>query len=282
MYLSVIGVCDGRFDRLPHHRTGLPEAQTPAIDGRCRSAVAHLLPGRRQTPALPSHTCVVFPDRGGTAKSRTAEQTGMVALDSEDVLERGDRAPSFELPGTDGDTHALSGFAGYKGVLVVFTCNHCPYAKAKFDELNRLTHEYDELAVVGINPNDAEAYPEDDFETMRERVADGTIAFDAYLRDESQEVATAYGARCTPDPFLLENTDREDSSLEADECEGDGPFHLLYHGRLDDAPNPDEKPERREMKAHVDAMLAGDDVTDEFRPSRGCSIKWRPGNEPDS
>jgi len=204
----------------------------------------------------------------------------MVALESGDLLEQGEKAPAFELPGTDGERYALSDFEGYTGLLVVFTCNHCPYAKAKIDELNGLA-DRDEIAVVGINPNDAEAYPEDDFETMRELVADGTIAFDAYLRDESQDVAVAYGARCTPDPFLFENTDRDETSLDPEDTAGDGPFHLLYHGRLDDAPNPDEEPEVREMSNHIDAMLAGEPVTDDFRPSRGCSIKWKPDNEPD-
>ncbi len=191
----------------------------------------------------------------------------MVALDSNDVLEQGDNAPEFELPGTDGEPYTLSDFADYEGVLIVFTCNHCPYAKAKFDEMNRLTEEYDEVAVVGINPNDAEEYPEDDFETMQDRVADGTIQWDAYLHDESQEVAAAYGAMCTPDPFLFERDGDE--------------FVLAYHGRLDDAQDPDSEPESREMKAHIDAMLAGEELPDEFKPSRGCSVKWKDGNEPD-
>ena len=191
----------------------------------------------------------------------------MVALDSNDVLEQGDTAPAFELPGTDGETYTLSDFDGYEGLLVVFTCNHCPYAKAKFDEMNRLTEEYEEVAVIGINPNDAEEYPEDDFETMRERVADGTIQWDAYLRDESQEVAAAYGAMCTPDPFLFERDGNE--------------FILAYHGRLDDAQDPDSEPEAREMKVHIDAMLAGEELPEEFKPSRGCSVKWKDDNEPD-
>jgi peroxiredoxin len=216
----------------------------------------------------------------GTDNTEAGEQTHMVALDSEDVLDRGDAAPAFELPGTDGESHSLSEFEAYDGLLVTVTCNHCPYAKAKFEEMNRLAAEYDEVAVVGINPNDADEYPEDDFETMRERVADGTIQFDAYLRDESQDVAAAYGARCTPDPFLFENTAREDTSLDDEATSGEGPFHLLYHGRLDDALNPDETAQDREMRAHIDAMLAGESVTDDFRPSRGCSIKWKPGNEP--
>jgi peroxiredoxin len=186
----------------------------------------------------------------------------MVALDSkEDALERGEVTPDFELPGTDGETYALEDFAGHEAVLLVFTCNHCPYAKAKFDELNRLADGYDDLAVVGINPNDAGEYPEDSFERMRELVDDGTIAYDAYLRDESQDVARAYGATCTPDPFLLDN-------------EGDE-FRLAYHGRLDDALNPEDEPTEREMKAIVDRLLAGEEIDDEFRPSRGCSIKWK-------
>ena len=191
----------------------------------------------------------------------------MVALESGDVLEQGDEAPPFELPGVDGETHTLADYSDYEGLLVVFTCNHCPYAKAKFEEMNRLTEEYDEVAVVGINPNDASEYPEDDFETMKERVADGTIQWDAYLRDEDQSVAAAYGAMCTPDPFLFANEN--------------GTFRLVYHGRLDDAHDPDTEPEEREMKAHIETMLAGDEITEEFKPSRGCSVKWKPGNEPE-
>ena len=191
----------------------------------------------------------------------------MVALDSEEVLERGDEAPAFELPGTDGETHSLADFADHEALLVVFTCNHCPYAKAKFDELNALAEEYDEVAVVGVNPNDEGEYPEDSFEKMREYVERGDVQYDAYLRDESQEVAAAYGAVCTPDPFLFERVN--------------GTFRLAYHGRLDDALNPDDEPTEREMKGHIETLLAGREVDAEFRASRGCSIKWKPGNEPD-
>ena len=192
----------------------------------------------------------------------------MVQMESEDVLARGDEAPSFSLPGVDGEMHALADYADeYDAVLVVFTCNHCPYAQAKFEELNRLAEDYDDLAVVGINPNDETQYPDDDAETMREWVEDGRIRYDAYLRDESQAVAAAYGATCTPDPFLLDNDE--------------GTFRLVYHGRLDDAMNPDDDPTEREMAAIVERLLAGEEIDDEFRPSRGCSIKWREGNEPD-
>jgi len=145
---------------------------------------------------------------------------------------------------------------------VVFTCNHCPYAQAKFETLNDLAADYDDVAVVGINPNDDEEYPEDSVDRMRDLVDDGTIAYDAYLRDETAEVAAAYGAECTPDPFLF-----------ADE---DGEFRLRYHGRLDEATNPDDDPEvpAGEIREAIDQVLAGDEVTVEEHPSRGCSIKW--------
>ncbi|AUG47633.1 thioredoxin family protein [Haloarcula taiwanensis] len=191
----------------------------------------------------------------------------MVSLDSEsDVLGRGDRAPTFELPGADGKTHSLSDFTDKDALLVVFTCNHCPYAKAKIGELNRLATDYNDLAVIGINANDPEEYPDDSFERMQELVDRGEIQYDAYLFDEAQDVAAAYGARCTPDPFLFRNDD--------------GTFKLAYHGRLDDAPNPDDEPSEREMAAHVETLLSGDQITAVEKPSRGCSIKWKPGNEP--
>ncbi|RXK49460.1 thioredoxin family protein [Halorientalis pallida] len=185
----------------------------------------------------------------------------MVALDSEDdAIQRGEPAPDFELPGADGETYSLADFADCEALLVVFTCNHCPYAKAKFDELNHLAGAYDDLAVVGINPNDAAEYPDDSFEAMQDLVADGTIQYDAYLRDESQAVARAYGAVCTPDPFLFERTEDD--------------FELVYHGRIDDALNPDDEPTEMEMREIVERLLAGEEIDDEFRPSRGCSIKW--------
>ncbi len=186
----------------------------------------------------------------------------MVEMESEPELEAGDPAPDFELPGTDGETYGLDDLADYEAVLLVFTCNHCPYAQAKFDVLNDVAADYDDAAVVGINPNDADEYPDDSFERMRELVEDGTVQYDAYLRDESQEVARAYGAACTPDPFLLRNT-------------GDG-FEVVYNGRLDDALNPDDEPTRPggDVRDAIDSILAGEPVEKEWRPSRGCSIKW--------
>ena len=189
----------------------------------------------------------------------------MVTLESEtDALEPGDRAPEFGLRGTDGGEYSLSDFDNYDALLVVFTCNHCPYAQAKFDAMNDIADAYESVAVVGINPNDADEYPEDSLEKMLEYVESGEVDVTAYLRDESQTVAEAYGAVCTPDPFLFRNDDDT--------------FRLAYHGRFDDALNPDEEPSGApgfEMRDVIEDVLGGEEPADEFRPSRGCSIKWR-------
>lgn len=188
----------------------------------------------------------------------------MVAMESERELEAGDPVPSFELPGADGTTYSVDDFADNAALLAVITCNHCPYAVAKIPALNAIAADYDDVAVVGINPNDAEEYPDDSFERMQAVVADGTVQYDAYLRDESQEVARAFGATCTPDPFLFRRSN--------------GRFELAYHGRLDDAMNPDDEPSGEpgfEMREAIESVLAGEPVEREFTPSRGCSVKWK-------
>lgn len=190
-----------------------------------------------------------------------------MAESSMDVLEIGESPPTFDLPDTDGNQRSLEEFADNRAVLLVFTCNHCPYAQAKHPVLNDIAADYEDVAVVGINPNDPGQYPDDSFEEMQRRVESGEIAYDAYCFDETQDVAKAYGAVCTPDPFLL--------------AREDGEFELAYHGRLDDAPNPDDEPTRIEIREAIDAVLAGEEIQVDPTPSRGCSIKWREGNEPD-
>ncbi|MFP4590224.1 MAG: thioredoxin family protein [Halobacteriales archaeon] len=184
----------------------------------------------------------------------------MVAKDSETYLRDGDPIPPFELTGTDGERHALLDVETDLA-LVVFTCNHCPYAKAKHPLLNRVADEYDEVTVIGINPNDEEAYPDDSYERMVEEVETGTIDYDWYLRDHSQDVVRAYQAVCTPDPFLAERAD--------------GRFELRYQGRLDDALNPDDEADEVYITQAIDALLAGESVDLAWAPSRGCSIKYR-------
>jgi len=187
-----------------------------------------------------------------------------VLMQSRSFLQKGDRAPDFSLPGVDGKTYSLDDFKGAKALLVVFMCNHCPYVKAKVSRLNEIYGKYRDkgLALVGINSNDTENYPEDSFENMKEFARENSIEF-PYLFDESQETAKAYGAVCTPDPFLF------DSGL-----------RLACHGRLDNAMNPGDKPTEFDMDEAIERVLNGQEVPEPWRPSQGCSIKWRPGNEP--
>ncbi len=188
----------------------------------------------------------------------------MVLKESDTELAAGDPAPTFKLPGTDGEEYTLESFHEYEALLLVFTCNHCPYAKAKFDLLNQLASAYDSVAVVGINPNDAEEYPDDSLKTMKAYVDRGEIAYDAYLRDDSQEVSRRYGAVCTPDPFLFARDETAETG-----------FSLVYQGRLDDALNPDDEPTRFHIREAIEALLAGESVDLDWLPSQGCSIKWR-------
>jgi len=184
----------------------------------------------------------------------------MVLKESDSKLSRGDAAPAFELDGTDGDTYSLDSFVDNEALLLIFTCNHCPYAKAKFDHLNELADEFDDAAVVGINSNANPEYPDDDFESMVDLVDEGTVDYDAYLYDETQTVAHEYGAVCTPDPFLFAHED--------------GEWTLAYHGRLDNALNPDDEPTEFYAREAIESVLAGESVDHDDLPSRGCSIKW--------
>ncbi|MCR4368276.1 MAG: thioredoxin family protein [archaeon] len=175
------------------------------------------------------------------------------------VLKKGDGAPLFDLPGADGKKHSLKEAKGKKAVLVVFMCNHCPYVQPKFSYLVNLQKKYAaRLQVFGINSNDTKAYGEDDMEHMKEYAKIHGFNF-PYLLDESQEVARAYGAACTPDPFLF-----------------DFKFKLVYHGRIDDAhAKPHENAKTNELDEAVQQVLAGKIVTVKEEPSMGCNVKWK-------
>lgn len=172
-----------------------------------------------------------------------------------DPLDPGEQAPEFELPGTDEREHALSE-GDEEAVVVVFTCNHCPVAQAYEDRLVSLEADYDDAAVVAINSNDAEEYPEDSFEKMVERAEEAGFNF-PYLRDESQEVAEAYGAQCTPHAFVLDEDRR-----------------VVYEGAIDDDKEGKDVTEQYVREA-IDAVLAGDDQPRETVSPMGCSIKWK-------
>ena len=171
----------------------------------------------------------------------------------------GNPAPLFSLPGVDGNAWSLDSFSDAELLLVVFTCNHCPYAIASEDRLIEIQNDYADrgLQMVAISPNDAEKYPDDSFDEMKKRADDKAFPF-PYLYDESQEVARGYDAACTPDLFLFDR-DRK----------------LLYNGRIDDNWQEPGQVTRRDLRAVLDAALEGRTVDFEHVPSMGCSIKWK-------
>lgn len=183
----------------------------------------------------------------------------MVLMESDSDLDVGEVAPGFELESYDGQKVALSDLDNFDGVLVVFMCNHCPYVVSQLEELKKLDEEFSSLAIVGINPN-VETHEEDSFDKMQDLVDDHDIDF-YYLSDPKQEVAEAYGAECTPDPFLL-----------------DWRHRLYYHGRLNDKLSPDQDLEEREMRKIIQDMLKRREPPKETHVSQGCSIKWREDN----
>ena len=175
------------------------------------------------------------------------------------MLPLGTKAPGFSLPNIDGSTVSLSDLAGSKGLLVVFLCNHCPFVKHLRTQLAEFATEYQAkgLAVVGISSNDVANYGDDSPEKMQAEAADAGYTF-PYLYDESQDVAKAYRAACTPDFFLFD----------ADQS-------LVYRGQFDDSrPGNEKRITGADLRAASDAVLAGEDVSPEQAPAIGCNIKW--------
>lgn len=168
-------------------------------------------------------------------------------------------AADFSLPGVDGRVHTRMDYESAAVLVVMFICNHCPYVQAIESRLIDLVNELKPLGVafVGINSNDPISYPEDNFEQMKKRAKEHQYPFD-YLMDESQEVARAYGAVCTPDFFVFDAEKR-----------------LRYRGRLDDAPRNPAAVRSQELKRAIQALLAGEPVPEPQHASMGCSLKWR-------
>ncbi len=172
----------------------------------------------------------------------------------------GTKAPPFRLPDPAGKIVSLDDFADKPALLVMFICNHCPYVKHIRSALAQFAREYipKGLAIVGINSNDISQYPEDSPEKMAEEAREAGYIF-PYLFDETQEVAKAYGAACTPDFFLF---DRERK--------------LVYRGQFDDSrPGSNVPVTGADLRAAVDAVLAGRPVPEKQKPSLGCNIKWK-------
>lgn len=172
------------------------------------------------------------------------------------TLQIGDQAPSFTLPDTDGNTHSPG---GAPATVVVFTCNHCPYALAWHDRIAQAARDYASRGVrfLAVNSNDAERYPRDSYEAMKQRVSSEEWPM-PYLHDATQEVAAAYGARTTPDVFVL-----------------DSDLRLRYRGAPDaDYDDPGEN--AAWLRQALDAVLGGKDPSPAETQPVGCSIKWRP------
>lgn len=183
-----------------------------------------------------------------------------MALTPSTMTPLGTPAPDFRLPDTDGHTVALADLAGAPALLVAFICNHCPFVKHVRAGLAKLARDYQArgVAVVGINSNDAVNYPEDSPERMKAEKADAGYTF-PYLYDQSQEVARAYRAACTPDFFVFDRDRR-----------------LVYRGQMDASRPGNDKPvDGADLRAALDAVLAGRAPAAEQTPSIGCNIKWK-------
>ena len=182
----------------------------------------------------------------------------MVLLESKVSLQTGDIAPDFELLGIDDKQHSLTSYKDYKGLLVIFICNHCPYVKAKINAIKEIHEKFkDRIALVGINSNDSTEYPDDSFENMKIIAQEKEIKFD-YLVDDDQEIAKRYGAVCTPDPFLFDSERK-----------------LVFHGRIDNAMKPEDTATEKTMIDNIQKFLGGEKIEKDFDPSIGCSIKWK-------
>lgn len=173
--------------------------------------------------------------------------------------------PAFALPDVWGEVNGSEGLAGEKGLLVVFACNHCPYVVHLADLLGKLAGDFleESITTVAINSNDLDAYPQDGPEPMKAFAESHGWGF-PYLIDATQEVALAFGAACTPDFFLF-----------------DGGGRLAYAGQFDSTrPRSGEPPDGSDLKKAVDRMLSGESMADAV-PASGCSIKWKPGKQPE-
>ena len=189
----------------------------------------------------------------------------MVATNST-MLPIGSKAPAFRLPDVHGKVVALSDFPDARAMVIVFMCNHCPYVKHLRGGLAQLARDYlpKGVTILGINSNDVENYPADSPARMAEEAKAAGYLF-PYLYDESQAVAKAYRAACTPDFYLFDHNQI-----------------LIYRGEFDDSrPGNGIPVTGKALRSALDAVLAGKPVSPQQKPSVGCNIKWKPGNEPD-
>jgi len=189
-----------------------------------------------------------------------------MSLTPSTMLPLGTTAPDFKLPDTNGKTVALADFKDKPALLVLFICNHCPYVKHIRAGLAQLARDYlpKQVAIVGVNSNDVANYPDDSPAKMKEEAKAAGYLF-PYLYDETQAVAKAYRAACTPDIYLFDKNRK-----------------LVYRGQMDDSrPGIGMPVTGKDLRAALDAVLAGKPGSPNQKASMGCNIKWKAGNEPD-
>ena len=174
-------------------------------------------------------------------------------------LKIGSSAPDFNLPGVDGKKYSLGSFTDKKALIVIFSCNHCPYVQAYENRIKQLQTDYAAkgVSIVAINSNEDTGYPEDSFENMKNRAAEQKFNF-PYLRDEDQSVARAYDARHTPEIFLF---DREKK--------------LAFHGKIDDNWQEPDRVQNHYLRNALDELLAGKEISVPETFTIGCTIKWK-------
>jgi len=174
-------------------------------------------------------------------------------------LKIGSPAPDFNLPAVDGKTYSLNSFDDKKALIVIFSCNHCPYVQAYEDRIKQIQSEYEGkgVSVVAINSNEDEGYPEDSFENMKKRATEQKFNF-LYLRDEDQSVARAYDATHTPEIFLFDKERK-----------------LAFHGKIDDNWQEPNRVQNSYLRNALDELLAEKEISVPETFTIGCTIKWK-------
>ena len=173
-------------------------------------------------------------------------------------LKIGSAIPNFTLQSVDGKNYNLDSFRNKKGLIIIFSCNHCPYVQAYEDRIKKITEDYkDNVAVTAINSNDDSQYPDDSFDEMKKRASSRNFNF-PYLRDEDQSVALAFDASHTPEIFLFDDKRK-----------------LAYHGKIDDNWKEPDKVQSNYLKDALDEFLEGKEISVPETFSIGCTIKWK-------
>ena len=189
-----------------------------------------------------------------------------MALTPSTMLALGTLAPSFRLPDViSGNMVSLDNFKNKKALLVMFICRHCPYVQHVKEEIAKIGQSYKkkDIGIIAISANDINSYPEDSPESLKEMARELNFSF-SYLYDKSQEIAKAYTAACTPDFFLFDKNRK-----------------LVYRGQLDDSRPGNNLPVTgKDLREAIDAVLEDKPINSNQKPSMGCNIKWKPGNEP--